>query len=152
MAAYETATRPTLDIDDETAWLDLTAQLVADRRFDELDCEHLSEYLSDMALRDRREVQSRLTVLLTHLLKWAHQPDHRSGSWRGTILTQRRELRLLLQGKTLRNHAVAILDEAYQDAREQASAETGLPLETFPPQCSSTVEDVISRTIEGDPA
>ncbi|WP_169977674.1 DUF29 domain-containing protein [Tautonia rosea] len=143
---------PSLYHEDETAWLETMAQLVAEGRFDELDCAHLSEYLSDMARRDRREVYSRLVVLLTHLLKWEHQPEKRSGSWRGTILTQRRELRLLLESGTLRNHAIASLAEAYQDAREQAAAETELPIDTFPFPCVYTVDELIARDSEGDPA
>jgi hypothetical protein len=137
--------------EDETAWLKVMSRLVAERRFDELDCEHLSEYLSDMARRDRREVYSRLVVLLTHLLKWEHQPEKRSGSWRGTILTQRRELRLLLESGTLRNHAIETLAEAYQEAREQAAAETELSLETFPVECGQSVDELISRGNDGEP-
>src|SRR5208337_4270228 len=49
---------------DETAWLDVMARLIAERRFGELDYEHLHEFLTDMARRDRREVLSRLTALL----------------------------------------------------------------------------------------
>lgn len=143
---------PLLYHQDETAWLEVMSRLVAERRFDEFDCEHLSEYLSDMARRDRREVYSRLVVLLTHLLKWEHQPAKRSGSWRGTILTQRRELRLLLESGTLRNHAVEILAEAYQEAREQAAAETELPLETVSVECGQSVDELISRGSEGDPS
>jgi hypothetical protein len=127
------------------------SRLVAERRFEEIDCEHLSEYLSDMARRDRREVYSRLVVLLTHLLKWEHQPEKRSGSWRGTILTQRRELRLLLESGTLRNHAVETLPKAYQEAREQAAAETELPVETFPVECGQSVDELIARGSGGDP-
>src|SRR3954466_13834506 len=97
MSDQPTTTVPSLYEADETAWLEQTADLVARRRFDEVDHEHLSEYLGDMARRDRREVFSRLVLLLTHLLKWDHQPEQRSNSWRGTILTQRRELRQLLE-------------------------------------------------------
>jgi Domain of unknown function DUF29 len=136
--------------EDETAWLEAMSRLVAERRFDEIDCEHLSEYLLDMARRDRREVSSRLVVLLTHLLKWEHQPAQRSGSWRGTILTQRRELRLLLESGTLRNHADAVLADAYQDAREQAAAETELPLETFPLEGGQSIDKLIAREIGGE--
>jgi hypothetical protein len=143
---------PSLYHEDETAWLEVMAQLVAERRFDEFDYEHLSEYLSDMARRDRREVYSRLVVLLTHLLKWDYQPEKRSGSWRGTILAQRRELRLLLESGVLRNHAIASLAEAYQEAREQAAAETELPLEVFPVACERAVDDLISRESESEPA
>jgi hypothetical protein len=71
---------------DETAWLEATAELVRNGRFADVDRNALAEYLVDMARGDRREVFSRLVVLLAHLLKWEHQPDRRSGSWRGTIL------------------------------------------------------------------
>ena len=57
---------------DETAWLEAMAVLAARGRYAEMDFRHLSEYLADMAKRDRREVFSRLVVLLSHLLKWEH--------------------------------------------------------------------------------
>src|SRR5206468_4302852 len=95
---------------DETAWLEKTAELIAQRRYAELDHDNLSGYLTDMARRDKREVFSRLILLLTHLLKWDHQPDQRSNSWRGTILAQRRELRLLLESGTLRRYAGEVLE------------------------------------------
>ena len=71
--------------EDETAWLEQMAQLIAERRFAELDYAHLQEFLTDRARRDKREVLSRLTTLLTHRLKWEHQPDKRSNSWRAKI-------------------------------------------------------------------
>ena len=120
---------------DETAWLETTADLIRHGQFDAVDLAILAEYLTDMAKRDRREVFSRLVVLLSHLLKWEHQSDHRSGSWQATILEQQRELRQLLESRSLRNHATAILAEAYGDARKQAAAETGLPRATFPDEC-----------------
>ena len=148
---FQAASTTSLYLEDETAWLEQTARLAAEKRFDEIDSENLSEYLSDMARRDRREVYSRLVILLSHLLKWEHQPEKQTGSWRGTILTQRRDLRLLLESGTLRNHAIAVLADAYQEAREQAAAETELPIETFPVVEGRSVEDLISRESEGDP-
>ena len=67
---------------DETAWLDIMAELIRERRIEDLDLPHLAEFLSDMARRDRREVESRMIVLLAHLLKWSQQPKRRSRSWR----------------------------------------------------------------------
>jgi hypothetical protein len=131
--------------EDETAWLEVMAQLVTQRRYGELDHEHLSEYLTDMAKRDRREVYSLLVVLLAHLLKWEHQPEQRSNSWRGTIVTHRRELRQLLESGTLRNHAESVLTQAYQDAILQAAAETGLAETVFPAECGMTLEEVLEQ-------
>ena len=63
---------------DETAWLDAMADLIQQGQWADLDSPHLGEYLSDMALRDRREVKSRLVILMAHLLKWEFQPEKRS--------------------------------------------------------------------------
>ncbi len=117
---------------DETAWLEQTADLVRVGRFCEIDPGTLAEYLTDMAKRDRREVFSRLVVLLAHLLKWEHQPERRGGSWRGTIREQRRELRQLLESDTLGNHAAAVLADAYAEARGQAADEAELDVSVFP--------------------
>ena len=117
---------------DETAWLEAMSALAAEGRFADMDHPNLSEYLADMAKRDRREVFSRLVVLLAHLLKWEFQPDRRSGAWRGTIREQRRELRQLLESGTLRNHAIAVLADTYAEARRQAAEETELDPSAFP--------------------
>ena len=132
MATAEALDLSLLYEEDETAWLEAMAALAADGRHAEMDYRHLSEYLTDMAKRDRREVFSRLIVLLSHLLKWEYQPERRSGSWRGTIREQRRELRQLLESGTLRNHAEAVLADAYAEARRQAADETELSLDLFP--------------------
>lgn len=129
---------------DETAWLEAMSSLAADGRYAEMDHANLSEYLADMAKRDRREVASRLTTLFIHLLKRVHQPDRRSGSWERTILEQRRELRALLESGTLHNHAVAILAMSYADARKEAAAETGLPRDTFPTECAWDLESLLA--------
>ena len=129
---------------DETAWLDQTAELVRDGCFDQLDAANLAEYLADMARRDRREVFSRLVVLLAHLLKWEYQPDSRSRSWQGTILEQQRELRQLLESGTLHNHAITVFADAYVDARKQAAAETGLARAAFPKECPWELETALA--------
>jgi hypothetical protein len=136
---------PSMYLADETAWLDLTAQLVAEGRWDEIDRDNLSEYLTDMAKRDRREVMSRLVVLLTHLLKWEHQADQRNGSWQATIDLQRIELRDLLESGTLHNHAQDILGKAYERAISQASKETGLPVATFSDRCPYAIDALLGE-------
>src|SRR5947209_6202462 len=116
-----------LYLDDETAWLESMSQLVWERRFDELDHKNLSEYLRDMARRDRREVLSRLPTLLIQRLKWDYQPRKRSRSWNLTILEQQRELEFDFESKTLLNHAQDVLAKAYRKAVASAAKETELP-------------------------
>lgn len=144
MVAPNLAASATLYDTDETAWLDQTAELVRDRRLAEVDLDTLAEYLTDMARRDRREVGSRLALLLAHLLKWEFQPDKRTGSWRATIEVQRQELAELLESGTLRNHADEVLAKAYANGVRQAAAETGLDATAFPAECPYMVEQLMS--------
>ena len=129
---------------DETAWLEDMADLIHQGRWGDLDYPHLAEYLTDMARRDRREVKSRLITLLAHVLKWLHQPEQRSRSWHATIIEQQQELADLAAGGILRNHAEAILAEAYAKAVNRAAAETGLAAESFLAKCPYTLEQVLA--------
>jgi hypothetical protein len=147
MTSLRTIALTELYAEDETAWLEQMSELIQQRRLTELDLDNLSEYLSDMARRDRREVTSRLRVLMAHLLKWQFQPDRRSGSWRGTIIAQRQELAELASTGVLRVHAEAVLADAYASAIEVAAAETGLTPDTFPTDCPYTVEQLLAADV-----
>ncbi len=54
---------------DFVAWCENTATNLKVRQFDALDLDNLIEEIESLAKRDRRELQSRLDVLLNHLLK-----------------------------------------------------------------------------------
>ena len=130
----------TLYEQDETAWLETMSALAAERRYTDLDYANLSEYLADMAKRDRRRCSlTRSVTLICHLLKWEFQAECRSGSWQGTILEAAAHRVQLLESDP-DNHAMAVLPQAYADGRKQAAAETGLARETFPPECGWDVE------------
>jgi Domain of unknown function DUF29 len=133
---------------DETARLGAMAALAAQQRYAEIDYPHLSEYLTDRVRRDRREVFSRLVVLTAHLLTWRYQPDRRSGSWRGTIRGQRRELWQLPDSGTLRNHAEAVPADAYAEARRQAADAAEVGAETFPAVCVWGVDDLLAEALD----
>jgi hypothetical protein len=130
--------------EDETAWLEAMATLVHRRDLAGLDLDNLGEYLADMALRDRREVKSRLVVLLAHLLKWEFQREKRLRSWRTAVLTQRQELTDLAGRGVLWAHAEAVLPGAYANAVELAASETGLPGASFPAVCPYAVEPLFA--------
>ena len=132
---------------DETAWLEAMSERIRLGRLDELDYANLAEYLAAMARRDRRDVESRLTVLISHVLKWTYQPDQRSRSLRGTIVEQRQELESLICRGVLRNHAEAVLADLYARAIERAVAETGLPAATFPAVCPFSLDQLLSADL-----
>lgn len=130
---------------DETAWLEAMAALASEGRYGEMDFPNLSEYLTDMSKRDRREVFNRLIVLLVHLLKWEHQPDQRSGSWRATVREQRRPLRQLLESGTLRNHVAAVLMDAFAEARLQAADESEVDVTVFPTVNPWSLDEILDQ-------
>lgn len=137
---------------DETAWLESMSALIREGNFDDCDHEHLAEYLDDMAKRDRRELESRLVVLLSHVLKWAGQPAKRSRSWLVTVDEQKYELGRLLTSGTLRRHAIAELNQVYEAARRRASVESGLDMSAFPAECPYSLDELLNIELQGDVA
>ena len=132
---------------DFAAWTSETARQLRAGRFSEIDVEHVAEEIEDLGKREERELLSRLTVLVTHLLKWNCQADKKTSSWQSTMDTQRAELRRLLrQSPSLKRTSAASEAEIYPDAVERASIETGLPAHAFPPRCPFSVDEILLRT------
>jgi hypothetical protein len=137
-------TMPDLYEHDIHAWTQQTAELLRQRRFQDLDIMHLIEELETMGRRDRQELISRLKILLGHLLKWQYQPAHRSGYWRGSILEQRLRIRdLLADSPSLRPFLAEAAAAAYGDGAKLASKETGLPLTQFPEAMPYALDPVL---------
>jgi len=86
--------------------------------------------------RVAQEFESNLIVVLTRLLKWQYQPKFRSGSW-SSIVEHRTHTKSPKGISSLKPYLEEVFAECYSDAVEQASAETGLPVETFPQLCST---------------
>lgn len=126
------------------AWLLKSAELIRQRKFSELDVEHLAEELEGMARSDRRELINRFAVLLAHLLKWQYQPERRSKSWERTIKEQRKRIFLLLEeSPSLRYEIEKKLSDAYEIAVLSAANETGLDELAFPESCEYSLEEVL---------
>lgn len=127
-------------------WTVRNAELLRLGRATEADLEHIAEEIEDMGKRERRELNSRLRVLIAHLLNWMVQPDRRSASWEVTIRVQRRDLtKLLSENPTLRQRLSADLPETFQDAVFEAMAETGHPESDFPNTCPFTLEVLLDQ-------
>jgi hypothetical protein len=108
-----------------------------------LDLEHLAQEIWELGLSLELQLYHRYVVLIQHLLEWQHQPRLRGGSWRGSIDKQRRRIgRLLRKNPGLKPVREAEFGEAYEEARQRAANETGLPLATFPAACPFSLADV----------
>ncbi len=126
---------------DLLAWTERQADLLRRRAANEIDWDNLAEEIEAVGRSERRELRSRLKVLMLHLLKWAYQPEHRSNSWRGSILDQRDALaRLLADSPSLRRFLPDYAAEEYAGARTKAEMETGLL--RLPAVCPWTVADI----------
>jgi hypothetical protein len=118
------------------AWAMTSARMLRDRRFDALDWEHIAEELESMGKSELRALESRLAVLLAHLLKWQFQPEKRSKSSQRTLIEQRKRIaRLLRDSPSLRPTLGDILPDAYDSASRLAAEETGSDESEFPQAC-----------------
>ncbi len=122
--------------DDFVAWLEDQAGRARRGEVEGLDLENIAEELEGMARSDRREIRTRLTVLLVHLLKYVAKPRRRSASWLATIGEQRTQITTVIEDSpSLRSFPAAVLEQCYADARSWAALETRLPESAFPEHC-----------------
>ena len=131
---------------DFNLWLENTANLLKLKNFDELDLENLIEEIESMGKNNKRELKSRLIVLIMHLLKWKYQTQKQTKSWLISINDQRREINLLLEeSPSLKPSLIILLDDCYQYARKDASKETKLTLTTFPLDNPFSLDEILDR-------
>jgi hypothetical protein len=118
------------------AWANEQASLLRAGKFSIADIQNIAEEIESMGKSEKRELVSRLTLILLHLLKWEFQPGLRENSWRYTIKVQRRDLaRHLADNPSLSAQLPAVVADAYASAFLLAAGETGLPEATFPEVC-----------------
>ncbi|WP_414552713.1 DUF29 domain-containing protein [Anabaena sp. CCY 0017] len=125
------------------AWTQQQANLLRERQIHQLDWQKIAEEIEDMGRSEKRQLASRLEILIMHLLKWQFQPNLRSRSWQLTIKEQRLRLEQLLQeNPSLKSHLTEILDKVYPLATISAEKETALS--SFPETCSYSLTEILS--------
>jgi hypothetical protein len=129
---------------DFALWAEAQARALAGGRADALDWANLAEEIESLGRSQKREIASRLSVLLAHLLKWAFQPEQRKYGWRATIAEQRGALDDLIEtSPSLRGYPETVFDKAWRSALNKAVLDTDLPPSTFPPSCPWTLEQTL---------
>ena len=126
------------------AWANHQARLLRAGKLSEADIDHIAEEIESMGRAEKRELVSRLKVLLMHLLKWRFQPSGHSTSWRLTIEEQRREVvDVLTDNPSLRSKLPEAIGSAYGNAILAAARETGLDRASFPAVCPWGFEEIM---------
>ena len=125
---------------DIIVWATEQAALLRAGKLSALDIEHIAEEIEDVGKSEKRELSSRMSVLLSQLLKWEYQADRRSKSWTSSIGDQRKRIALAL--KATPSLRASLTDADWLDARSQARMETGL--DNFPESCPWTMDQILS--------
>ena len=132
---------------DYYTWALEQARALKEHRLEELDWENLADEVESLAKTERRELRSRLKVLLEHLLKWRFQPQRRSRSWKATIAVQRVEIpEHLDENPGLKPSVPDVLAQAYEAARVNVTIRFLRKNEPQPPdRCPWTFEQVMDE-------
>ncbi len=138
-----TATRYESDV---IAWAKEQAAFLRAGNFAALDIEHIADEVEDVGKSEQRELETRMSLLLCHLLKWQFQPERRGASWEVTIKVQRRGIASRL--KRTPSLKADMNDPEFwgfvwDDALAQAIKETGI--ETFPAACPWSVDKIMDQ-------
>jgi hypothetical protein len=127
-------------------WIETTAKQLKEGRFSEIDLENLIEEIECMGRSEKKAIKSNLIVVLIHLLKYKYQPEKRSNSWKGSIREHRRRIKeAFVDSPSLKPYFQEVLPQCYQDARKQASDETGLSLDTFAVDSPFTADECLDE-------
>lgn len=129
---------------DVIAWAQEQAELLRAGRFEALDIEHIAEEIEDVGKSEQRELESRMAVLIAHLLKWQYQPERRGSSWQRTIKDQRDSIQRRIKKTPSLTRSLKDEDwwrDAWLDARILVEKETGLT--DFPAECSWTGNQIL---------
>lgn len=126
-------------------WIMRTIELLNQKKFSELDVTNLVEEIEDMGKSEKKSITSNLRILLMHLLKYKYQSDKQNNSWLFTIVEHRKRLQEAFKvSPSLRRYYEEVFLDCYQDARELASAETGLSMQIFSEVCPFTPEEALN--------
>ena len=129
---------------DYYAWSNQQAALLRAGQLSDADVDNIAEEIESMGKGEKRELVSRLRVLLTHLLKWQLQPKRRGAGWEKTIRVQRHDIGFVLEDNpSLVPQLDQTIERAYRGAADDASIQTRLSAKNFPRTCPWSYQQMI---------
>lgn len=137
------------------AWTMENAELLRQKKFEEIDVEHLAEEVESMGKSEKREIISHLSILIAHLLKLHYKEKHvirkyeegqSVNSWVSSIRNARNEIIDLLEDSpSLKVKLSEGFEKAYQRAIIIAADETGILKYEFQKRCPFTLEQCLEE-------
>ena len=128
----QTITHKSLYESDFLLWTQDTVAKIRAKDFDHVDFESLIEEIEDLGRSHQDELESRLDILLSHILKRLYVPlvnDY--NGWERTIREQRKQIRRRLEkSPSLKNYLPEIFDKIWQDALKEVRED--YPQYSFP--------------------
>lgn len=111
-----------------------------------LDRNRLAKYLLDENKAEKRSVLSFTEVLLIHLLKCIYQPEKTTRSWHKSIKDCFKSLSVYVgESKLLYSYLNDNFDKVYRRARNEASLETCILIDTFPKDNIFKIDDILNE-------
>jgi Domain of unknown function DUF29 len=127
-------------------WTRETAAALRARRFADLDVEHAAEEIEDMGKSNVRELESRVTRILEHLLKLRMAKgtilEYNQSGWQASIVRQRGELESLLRQSPSLKRKIGreLIKECYRNAAAVVATEYKVEP---PADCPFSVEEIL---------
>jgi hypothetical protein len=138
--------------EDFAAWLQAQADLLRERRFEELDVANLIEEVESVARSEFRALMRAIELIVFHMLKWDYQVERQGRSWRDTINTQRRAVvKLLEDNPSFKSRQEEALTRAYPGLPEEVEKVTGVPAHRLPTSCPFSWDEIMNRPHNIDP-
>jgi hypothetical protein len=131
---------------DSDRWLEITIQLLKEKRLEELDLENLIEELESLSRRDKLAIESLLEQIIRHILLlqyWQEQSTYNRNHWQAEVMSFRSQLHAYLT-TNLRKHLRENYVEIYRQALRYVRKKTGNTVE-FPEDCPYLLEQLIDR-------
>lgn len=116
---------------DFVGWTEQTAKLLREGRFNEIELEPLIDEVESLGRSDKRQLESRLTVLYEHLLcidYWIpeYEREQNRRGWQLTINEQTRKINeLLAESPSLKPYCLSLQESCYKTARSNFLLKSG---------------------------
>ncbi len=129
-------------------WIQTTIQQLKERNLEQLDIENLIEEIDSMGRSEKKELKTRLVVLIEHLLKlqyWIEEKDNNARGWRNTVVEQRRQIAYTLADSfSLKAILNDVFLPCYQDSRKDTINKYQLPSNLFPEEPPFSLTQVLN--------